>query len=366
MTEFEFPLSFIERFRAFLSSDCYKDIDIYSKSEYWKDQAGAVSINISGNKIKAKGVSGFYIPPQKGMARRIKTKILKYAKEPFLLRQYIKEKFWFSKSKIRLLSYFEAFDEVMTQGLETDPVLSPYRINFKKMRQKPGIISSLEEIQKSYFAKDKYEVSPQIIVAYYFYNILHSYIDMSQVRTILEIGAGNGNLLSLLYKLGNKTTIVDVDLPETLSHAILYITDLFPEAKILLPNEIGPATNDLNCFDFIFLTPKQIHLLKDRFFDLAINIDSFQEMTHGQIEEYFQLIQRCGKDGSHFFTANRVEKISHRRDSYQKEIFEPPNRFSDFPWNPANKILIWEICQLTRLCQLNNTYIRLEQIKNSI
>lgn len=202
-------------------------------------------------------------------------------------------------------------------------------------------------------------------MAYYFYNILNGHIDLTRIRRMLEIGAGNGNLLSLLHKSTNNITIIDVDLPETLAHAILYISDLFPKARMLMPHEAKGKikSHSLDTVDFVFLTPKQIGMIEDSSVDLAINTHSFQEMTHKQIEEYFQLIQRCGKNDSYFFTSNRVEKMSSGPSAYDKETLEPPNRFSEYPWNPTNITLIFEICRLCRLCQLDNVYIRLEQIK---
>jgi hypothetical protein len=184
---------------------------------------------------------------------------------------------------------------------------------------------------------------------------------LTKKRRILEIGAGNGNLLSLLYNIAKDSNIIDVDLPETLSHAMLYVSDLFPNARILMPHEV--MSHNIDNFDFVFLTPKQIHMIGDNAVDLAINVSSFQEMTHKQIEEYFQLIQRCGKDSSYFLTSNRVEKIPGGPDIYEKETHEPPNRFSEYPWNLNNNVLIYEICRLCGLCQLGGIYIRLEQIK---
>ena len=359
--EFEFSTNFIERFREYLSSEEYRDIDTHSKSNYWKHHADAVKIHISGNKVAVDGKSGFYIPPEKDKVKYVKRRIFKLINDPSLLIPYIKRKIGISESKIKLLNYFEAFEKVINHDPIADPDLSSYRVNFKKLKEKPGVISSIEDIQKNYFARDKYKLSAFMVRNYYFCNILHAYIDITRTKTILEIGAGNGNLLSLLYKFTNNATIIDVDLPETLSHAILYISDLFPNAKILMPHET--KSHDLGYYDFVFLTPKQAYVIEDNFIDLAINIASFQEMTHKQIVEYFQLIQRCVKNDSYFFTYNRVEKIPCGPNCYDKETPEPPNRFSEYPWNPTNKTLIYEICRLTRLVQLDNVYIRLEQIK---
>jgi putative sugar O-methyltransferase len=361
---FELSTEFMKRYRKFLSSKEYRDIDSHSKSDYWKHHSDAVDISISGNTVTVGGESGFYIPSNKNLLKNSRDKILKLIENPSKLIPYIKRKIGISESEIKLLSYFEAFEKVMNQDTLADPDLSSFRINFLNLKEKPGIESSIENIQNNYFAKDKYNVSPHIVRTYYFFNILHAYLDITRTKTILEIGAGNGNLLSFLYSFSNDTTIIDVDLPETLSHAILYISDLFPKAKLLLPNETESVLHGFDNYDFVFLIPKQSHLIKNDSIDLAINIASFQEMTHRQIEEYFELIQRCAKNESHFFTYNRVEKIPCGPDSFKKETSEPPNRFSEYPWNSkTNKTLIYEICRLTRLVQLDNAYIRLEQIK---
>ncbi|HIH13202.1 TPA: putative sugar O-methyltransferase [Candidatus Woesearchaeota archaeon] len=159
----------------------------------------------------------------------------------------------------------------------------------------------------------------------------------------------------------NKCNIICVDLPETLCLSMVFIADLFPEAQILMPHEIG--SNEFNHYDFVFLTPKQIDMIEDNSIDLAINTYSFQEMTHKQIEEYFQLIQRSCKNNSYFFTSNRVEKTPCGPEGCEKETSEPPVRFSEYPWNHGNEALIYEICRLMRLVQLDNVYIRLEKIK---
>lgn len=360
MVEYSVSTDFVKRFRNYLSSDEFKNIPAYSKSEYWEYHSDAIDISISGNKIIMSGKSGFYIPPRQGVKSSVK-KIIKLVNEPSKLISCIKRKFGAQKSAIRLLSYFDAFNKIMNEDPIADIDLAPYRINFKKLKEKPGIIVSIDGMRQKYFAKDKYRLSPPMVKTYYYYNILHGYIDLIYTKAILEIGGGNGNFSSLLYSSMDNCTIISVDLPETLCLSIVFIADLFPEARMLLPHE--EKLYDFNHYDFVFLTPKQISMIEDNSIDLAINFDSFQEMTHKQIKEYFQLIQRCCKNNSYFFTANRVEKIPCASDSYEKETSEPPNRFSDYPWNPANDILIYEISKLIRLVQLDNIYVRLEKVK---
>jgi len=358
MSEHNVSSEFVERFKQYLSSKEYGSVSDYSKSEYWEHHSKVIGIDIIGNKVIMKGDSGFYVPSKKNIMEYIR----KVIRSPSLLILFIKRKLGIPKPRIKLMGYFEAFDNVMKHDLIADPILSPYRINFKELKKKEGIIGSVSEMQEDFPTWSRYRLNPHIVSSYYFYNILHGFIDLTQVKTVLEIGAGNGNLAALLHKRINQGTIVIVDLPETICLSMVFLTELFPEAKILIPHE--KALGHFNDYDFVFLTPEQIDVIKDDSIDLAINSNSFQEMTHKQIEEYFQLIQRCCKNDGHFFTSNRVEKISCGPD-FQKETLEPPQRFSDYPWVRSNKVCVNEICRFMRLVQLDNIFIRLEQIKKS-
>ena len=245
----------------------------------------------------------------------------------------------------------------MTHEPVTDIDLAPYRIDFKSLSTKDGVVSSVEEMKRVFFARNKYQLNPQMVYAYYLSNIINGYIS-KKPNTILEIGAGNGNLASLLYHM-LESTIIIVDLPETLCLSIPFIASLFPDVKILMPHE--SHLYDLDSYDFVFLTPSQIDTIDDNSVDLSICIHSFQEMTHHQIKEYFDLIQRACHEGSYFLCCSRVEKIP-ASFVEGKETDVSVNRFADYPWNPNNEIIIYEICKLMRLVQLDNTFIRLERI----
>ena len=70
-------------------------------------------------------------------------------------------------------------------------------------------------------------------------------------RVVLEIGAGNGNLMSILKShASSTTTIIDIDLPETISHSVLYIASVFPSAKILMPNEVESIKHKISYIVF--------------------------------------------------------------------------------------------------------------------
>jgi hypothetical protein len=194
-------------------------------------------------------------------------------------------------------------------------------------------------------------------------------MELSKTKFIAEIGAGNGNLMSLLKHHFNSKCIINVDLPETLTLCIPFLNNLFPNAKILLPNEINEKVGEdaLLNYDFIFLTPGQITLLEENMIDLFINTASFGEMNMPQIEKYINLIQKVGKQDSFFFCSNRVEKISHNDDNLDGKIDEnskhaKPIRFFEYPFF-NNEILFFEICKFSSLVQNDPGYLRLEKIK---
>ena len=191
-------------------------------------------------------------------------------------------------------------------------------------------------------------------------------MELSKTKFIAEIGAGNGNLMSLLKHHFNSKCIINVDLPETLTLCIPFLANLFPNAKILLPNEINEKVGEdaLLNYDFIFLTPGQITLLEENLIDLFINTASFGEMNMPQIEEYINLIQKVGKQGSFFFCSNSVEKVPSygKKDENYKHI--KPIRFFEYPFF-NNEILFFEICKFNSLVQNAPGYLRLEKIKKS-
>jgi putative sugar O-methyltransferase len=365
--KYKFKDKFIKQYSVFLKSDCFKNTPDYSKSEYWEYHASQVNIKIEGNTIHASGKSGFYVSTNKGIYETFK-KILLTLKNPLKITSLLKRVIGISPIMpgIKLLNIFDAFDKVMKGEIISAPQLSPNRINFSTMIAGEIFCTSAKcaKLNYSKIASGN-SISDHMMMAYYYLNILKQYTDINKKKNavILEIGGGNGNLMSLIKRNIQGATFIDVDLPETISHAILFLKSQFPNAKILMPNEVHGASVQFCEYDFVFLTPSQIHLIPDSIVDISINNHSFQEMTYQMIDEYFHLIQRAGKNKSYFFTANRVEKIPTGpcliRENIQDRL---PIRFSEYPWNGSNELIIYEICRLLRLVQLDSIFNRLERI----
>ena len=129
-------------------------------------------------------------------------------------------------------------------------------------------------------------------------NRIAQHVDMSQVKTIAEIGAGYGRLayLVMIRFPGLEYSIFDVPPALAISQNYLASTlgedavDLFREDAVV-PEEDSPRNSKVKAF-----LPHQMKLFPDDYFDLVINISSFDEMPREQIENYISLIdQKCAR-----------------------------------------------------------------------
>ena len=343
MIKFKLNDQFKKRFENFLSSELFFNQPEHSKTDYWRYHSKQIKYSINKSTVTLMGKSGNYIPEKKNSP----TFFLKSAKT------FIKRLIGLEKSN--KLSYQSAFEKIM--NIESDNLFEKLKIDKKKI-----IAQSFSECKKQF--PFNYEVNEQIIKSYYHINILNSYIELSKTKFIAEIGAGNGNLMALLKYHFKTKCIINIDLPETLTLCIPFLENLFPDAQILLPNEIGQkiSKNDLLSYDFIFLTPSQIDILEENLVELFINTDSFAEMNMSQIKEYINLIQKVSIKDSFFFCCNRLEKKSNSVSEGQNFENMKPIKFSDYPFL-NNEILFSEICKFHSLVQKDLLYLRLEKIK---
>tara|TARA_B100001245_G_C22861883_1_gene414433 strand:- start:30 stop:1058 length:1029 start_codon:yes stop_codon:yes gene_type:complete len=340
MIKMNFEIEFIKRFKNFLISDVFEQPED-AKSGYWEDYTKKINVIIKDSTLLIQGKAGNYIPSKK------------YTLQFFMNRT----KSFMEKiiNKNSFMSYEKAFNKVM--GEKEIPAYQQIEFDYDKI-----IAKNILECKKIF--PFKYNLNKHYIRSYYYLNVLSSYIDLSKSKFIVEIGAGNGNLLSILKYHFSPKCIINIDLPETLTISIPFLKDLFPEAKILFPNEINEKINleNLQKYDFIFLTPNQISKLDESLFDLFINTTSLQEMNMSQIQKYINLIQKIGKNGSFFFNANRVEKAPHDGPKTEEYRNIKPTRFAEYPFFENNKVLFLEICRFTSLIQNHPLYTKLEKI----
>ena len=108
---------------------------------------------------------------------------------------------------------------------------------------------------------------------------------------VLEIGGGYGALAHHLSRLLPRARYTIVDLPETLLLSASYLTLLHgPERVALVRAAPDLASESASRATFLLLPNHGVSWLQERRFDLAINIQSFQEMTAAQLETYLSFI----------------------------------------------------------------------------
>jgi putative sugar O-methyltransferase len=361
LTELEVNSAIAGRLLAFMNSELFTIRSGAAKSEYWKYFAQQLQVSVKGDSVEVTGRSGFYVPQPASPFRRHARRLERAVRQPSKVVRWLGQRIASQFALPRLMSYESAFDAVMSSADVSLPIRSRFTLDHRQLARLPKVLMSVASLRRHYRHWSGNELSANIINHYYYQNILRGFIDSGLIRTVLEIGPGNGNFPSILYHDWAPTRIVLIDLPETLAVSIPFLSNLFPDARMAMPNEIEVGGMPAE-FDFAFLTVDQLQLLPDDFIDLAINCHSFQEMTHAQIRVYLELIQRACRDSALFFCANRVEKIPCGPEALTVEQPDPPNRMAEYPWNASNELLAYEISKLSRLVQLDSVALRLERI----
>jgi hypothetical protein len=113
----------------------------------------------------------------------------------------------------------------------------------------------------------------------------------------LEIGSGYGGLAYHLHRIVGRGTRVLLDLPETLLFAANYLTLHRPDARMYLYSSADAATAlaKPQAYDFILLPNFCLDRLKSWQFDLALNVESMQEMRAAQVNEYLAFLARTSR-----------------------------------------------------------------------
>ena len=351
----------ILRLQKYINSNLFAEKDNIEHSSYWRHHSDKIYTTTTSNNVRMVGQSGFYVPSKESLLQQFHRKAQTVLFSPLRAIRWLIKKIKNKKILPQHMSYFQAFDSVMSGAEISFPIISKFRINHKTLGELPNVFKNSDSIKAHYHTWSGYHASPIIIKHYYQQNILRRFMESESIKTVLEIGGGNGNFSSILYHEWAPVRVILIDLPQTLTTAIPFLSNQFPHAKILMPHEVE-AHGLSGSFDFAFLTVQQTSVLMDNSIDLVTNVDSFQEMTQEQIQNYFKLTQRVCRNSGFFFSSNRVEKIPYGENPFTVEQSDLPNKSAEFPWNLKNKDLVNEISSLERLVQLDATSIRLQQI----
>jgi hypothetical protein len=124
----------------------------------------------------------------------------------------------------------------------------------------------------------------------------------------VEIGSGTGLLALAVKQLLPNSTIVMVDLPETLPFASIFLTTILPGLRFLFLDGFEKDPTSWSEYDFLLIPPSAAGRLPSQSFHLALNTDSMQEMEPVTIRGYFGLLRRLLRPPSLFYCSNRLEK----------------------------------------------------------
>lgn len=134
-----------------------------------------------------------------------------------------------------------------------------------------------------------------------FHSIMAPLVRRSEIRTILELGAGYGRTAYVFLTLMPGTRYIIVDIPPALYIAERYLCNQFPNRR---PFRFRPfhafeeVKQEFQNADLVFLLSNQLDLLPAGCVDLFINISSLHEMRMDQIRYFFDAIDRLT---THFF-----------------------------------------------------------------
>tara|TARA_E500000178_G_C16989107_1_gene739895 strand:- start:233 stop:1168 length:936 start_codon:yes stop_codon:yes gene_type:complete len=153
----------------------------------------------------------------------------------------------------------------------------------------------------------------------------------------LVIGDGFGLFSSLIKRKQSNASraIIIINLTQNLLSDIWYVRKSFPDSRCVLIDSTQDVANCQSHDDFIFIEAQNYSLIKEFDLSIAFNMVSFQEMTLGVIDSYFQVMRESKGSQTYLYCANRVEKTLP-----DGEI----TRFSEYPWAEGDRIFFDELC----------------------
>ena len=127
---------------------------------------------------------------------------------------------------------------------------------------------------------------------------LEKNLNLNEINSILEIGAGSGRTCSTLLSIKNNLKYTIVDIPPALFISQSNLTNLFKNKKVFKYrtfDKFSEIEEEFISSEIRFLSPDQLKLVSNKFFDLSIAIDCLHEMNKVQVEWYFNEFDRLSK-----------------------------------------------------------------------
>lgn len=148
--------------------------------------------------------------------------------------------------------------------------------------------------------------------------------------SILEIGAGAGELACFAYAMRRWRRYIVVDLPPMLANLHRNLSRRMPEAVFALnawPEQAAAP-------QIVLLDPAHADLIPDDAADIGLNFNSFMEMDDGVRDRYIALIYRAVRPGGLFWNVNRRQPKMTRLDG---SVFD--NHPLRYPYRADDEVL---------------------------
>jgi hypothetical protein len=169
--------------------------------------------------------------------------------------------------------------------------------------------------------------------------ILYPYISSpgKPVR-VLEIGGGYGRLAESL--IGNVNAKLEIDMVDVVPSSLLLANQYLTKAGVDCHVQI--STEPSVCKQVTLRGPSGCDFIEDGSVDLAINVESFQEMTQEWVDYWIKLINRSTHKGSLFYHSNslgykNLYTLEMGADWRILESYHHPRH-----WTNSHRTEIWE------------------------
>lgn len=134
-----------------------------------------------------------------------------------------------------------------------------------------------------------------------------------------DLGSGSGQMARTIKDFFPNTTVILVDLPETLLFASYFVAMNFPDARIGYYDELKDLPNItadvISKYDIIFLPNFAYERLDANTVDISWNTASLSEMSMESIQNYIRIIEKTTRSGGYFYCVNRnVEGVENAGD----------------------------------------------------
>lgn len=127
---------------------------------------------------------------------------------------------------------------------------------------------------------------------------------------VIELGAGLGHLARTLKLFGIAGRYVIIDIPETLVFSYCFLTENFPDARVLLVSDDTANIENISEYDFIFVPTLYADRVVQEEYDLFINTASMGEMQNTVVRYWMEFVQKK-LNVRYLFTLNRYLNTIH-------------------------------------------------------